>query len=61
MQQVSTGNSTIDTLLTIVGALYTLLTAIAALPLPKQFRVVQLASRFGADVRDARKSETEQS
>lgn len=58
MQQVSTGNNTIDTLLTIVGALYTLLTAIAALPLPKGSSLVQLVARLGADVRNVRKPES---
>ncbi len=53
--EVTTGNSTIDTLLTIVGALYTLLTAISALPLPKGLGLVQMAARFGADIRNARK------
>lgn len=60
MQQVNpettTGNTTLDTLLTIVGALYTILTALAALPLPKGLSLVQFAARLGADLRNVRKA-----
>jgi hypothetical protein len=55
MEQVN--SNTLETLLTIVGALYTLLTAISALPLPKGMGLVQWAARFGADLRNARKPE----
>jgi len=51
----TTGNPTLDAVLTIVGAIYAILTAIAALP--KGLGIVQLAARFGADVRNARKPE----
>lgn len=57
-QQVITGNHTIDTLLAIVGALCTLLTAIAALPLPRGSSLVQFAARLGADLRNVRKPES---
>jgi len=52
MNETSPGNSTLEILLQVVGALYTLLTLLAALP--KGLSITQLAARFGADLRNAR-------
>lgn len=54
MPDITTGNPTIDAILKVVGALYSLFTAVSALPLPKAWSATQLLARVGGDVRNVR-------